>query len=248
MSRSYKTTGIVIGRRDLGEADRLVVLITSEHGKLKAVVRGARKAKSRLAGHVELFARTELVLAQGKSLDVVTGARLLSFPHGLLERPEALSFAYIAASALDRLVPEAVEAPRIYALMEEALEAASALDGYLPVIELAFKLRLADAMGYRPELSACQECHTNSPDVSYRFDPERGGIACEHHAGITARSITLSQIKLWRLVLTHHMAKIGELGGAVEAARETLPLVNEFFEQHIGYRFETGLLAPGHTA
>lgn len=243
MSRSYKTTGIVIGRRDLGEADRLVALITPDYGKLRVVVRGARKAKSRLGGHVELFSKTDLVLASGKSLDVVTGARLVSFPHGLLDRPEALSLAYEMAKALDRLIEEHHEAHQIFALTDEALTAAADPKADLVVVELAFKLRLSDALGYRPELSHCMSCHQGSAEAGYRFEPVRGGLVCGECAGVGAKAVSIPQIKLWRLLLTHHISQVGELGGAGEAARETLPLANEFIEHHVNYRFGGGLLS-----
>ena len=61
----YPTPAIVIGRLNLGEADRILTLLTPDYGKLRVSIRGVRKIKSRLAGHVELFSQTRLMLAKG---------------------------------------------------------------------------------------------------------------------------------------------------------------------------------------
>lgn len=81
---SYQTTGLVIGRTNFGESDRIIRFITPDYGKISAVARGVRKIKSRLAGHLEPLGTVMLSLTTGRSnIDVITGARLLYYPHQL---------------------------------------------------------------------------------------------------------------------------------------------------------------------
>jgi hypothetical protein len=72
--RVYTTDAIVLKRLNLGEADRIVTLYTPEHGKLRAIAKGARRPASRLAGHLELFSLGALQLARGRELDVFEAA------------------------------------------------------------------------------------------------------------------------------------------------------------------------------
>ena len=81
---TYQTTGIVIGRTNFGEADRVLRVLTAERGKIGLMARGVRKIKSRSGGHLEPYGEVALSLAEGRgALDVVTGARLVWYPHRL---------------------------------------------------------------------------------------------------------------------------------------------------------------------
>src|ERR1700694_2435048 len=72
--RVYSTEAIVLRRTDYGEADRILTLFTPRQGKVRAIAKGARRTNSRPAGHRELFARTQSLLASGRELDIVTQA------------------------------------------------------------------------------------------------------------------------------------------------------------------------------
>src|SRR5262245_46708243 len=73
----YRTEAVVLRRQDLGEADRILTLFARAFGKTRVVAKGVRKPASRKAGHVELFMRVDLLLAQGRTLDVVSQAQML---------------------------------------------------------------------------------------------------------------------------------------------------------------------------
>ena len=70
----YSTEAITLRRTDFGEADRILTLFTPTYGKVHAIAKGARRTTSRLAGHLEPFTRTQLLLASGRDLDIVTQA------------------------------------------------------------------------------------------------------------------------------------------------------------------------------
>ncbi|MCA9879389.1 MAG: DNA repair protein RecO, partial [Thermomicrobiales bacterium] len=78
--RLYRCEAIVLSRVDFGEADRLLTVYSRQHGKLRVVAKGARRPLSRLGPHLEYFCRTQLMLARGRELDVVTGAETVN-PH-----------------------------------------------------------------------------------------------------------------------------------------------------------------------
>src|SRR4051812_3210815 len=162
--RIYVTDAIVLSRFELGEADRVLTLITPEYGKLKAIAKGVRRQKSRLGGSLEPFAELRVQLARGRTFDVVTQ---VSVGHAWLRLRDSLGSAatawYIAELA-DRSVEERDAAESLYALLRRAYEL---LDRGMAPDRVArwYEMRLAEELGVRPELERCVECdHTLEPD------------------------------------------------------------------------------------
>jgi len=235
---TYATRAIIIGRYNFGEADRVLVLLTPDRGIIRAVAKSVRKIKSRLAGHLELFSESDLMLAEGRSLDVVTAARL---QHHLAtgDDYERMRLAYLMAEMVNRLGGETQPYEGLFELVQTAFVelAAGRAD---PTLELWFKLRLLDRLGYRPELGSCMICGTADPQRSYHFNVELGGIVDQ---GCTAVSgsppFSHDAIKLWRLILAHPVARIRSIAAAPELATATLPICNAFYDYTFGKRFRS---------
>jgi DNA repair protein RecO (recombination protein O) len=233
---TYQTTGIVIGRTNFGEADRVVRFLTPGHGKVSAVAKGVRRIKSRAAGHLELFGEVNLMLASGRNLDVVTSARLIWYPHRLAVSYDTLGLAFAMAIVIDRLSEPGQASYKVYEVLREAIHALDQ-NGRNSLLELWFKLRLLNSLGYRPELSGCMVCGRHDPALEYRFDPALGGISCAADATSTATPISLEAVKLWRLLSDYPYATVSQIPGAPELATATLSLCNEFYEHQLGHSF-----------
>jgi DNA repair protein RecO (recombination protein O) len=234
---TYQTTGIVIGRTNFGEADRIIRLLTPEHGKLSAVAKGVRKIKSRLGGHLELFADAQLSLATSRNLDVITSARLRWYPHELTADYERVNLAYLFARLIDRTAQERTPQPELFSHLSEALRAVDS-GGSGPLTELWFKLRLLNLIGYRPELGQCLVCGTKT-SPGYAFDPPRGGLVCTNDASAASGPMSIEAVKLWRLLCDYSHATIARIAGAPALAAATLPLCDEFYEHHLGHTSRT---------
>jgi DNA repair protein RecO (recombination protein O) len=234
---SYQTKGIVIGRTNFGEADRVVRFITPDHGKVAAVAKGIRKIKSRSGGHLELFGEVNLMLIAGRSgLDTITSARLLWYPHTLVGDYDRLGLAFLIAKATDRLTEGGQPAPALYGVVREALGALdTGAGGKLP--ELWFKLRLLDTLGYRPELSGCIVCGESGETATYAFSTERGGIVCHADSSSIDTAMSPIQIKFWRLLCDYPYGTICHIADAESLAAATLHLCDGFYEHHIGQSF-----------
>ncbi len=181
----YRVEAIVLRHRDLGEADRILTLFTREHGKLRASVRGARKIKSRMGGHVEPLTHTSILLVRGRSLDTVTQAQSISaFPHvrdDLLGATRGLHMAELVERFSEENEPNA-------ALFAHLLDGLTKLNaGEDPeLIGRAFETGVLDLEGYRPVLDQCVSC--SSPfDHNERlsFGAGWGGVLCESCASET---------------------------------------------------------------
>src|SRR3972149_6061937 len=105
--RLYRTEAIVLRRADLGEADRLLTLLTPERGKLRVIAKGVRKIASRKSGHVELFNRVSLLMARGRGeLDIVSQAETIEASRPLRDDLLRSTYAHYAAELIERFAEE----------------------------------------------------------------------------------------------------------------------------------------------
>ncbi len=158
--RLYATEAIVLRRTDYGEADRLLTLITPEMGKLRVIAKGARKITSRKAGHIELFTRVRLMLARGRTFDIVTQAETIEAHRALREDLRRGGYAHYLGELVDQFTQEGSEDSAMYDLLANGLlwvcEAPDAA-----VAARCFEMRLLTIAGYRPQLFHC--ARTDAP-------------------------------------------------------------------------------------
>jgi len=174
--RIYRTEALILRRTNVGEADRILVLATPA-GKRRVIARGVRKTTSRLAGHLELFIHAHLLLARGRTLDIVTQSQVINDVRSLRADLSRLGRAYYAADLYDRFVQEDEENPGLFRLLSTTY---AALDGTRnpDLVLRAYELRLLHLVGYRPHLHRCAICHTLLTEQADRFSPAFGGVLC----------------------------------------------------------------------
>ena len=196
--RRYVTDAIVLSRFDLGEADRVLTLITPEHGKLKAIAKGIRRPTSRLGGSLEPFAELTVGLARGRTFDVVTEVRVGHAWLGLRDNLESAATAWYLAELADRSLEERHEAQALYALLHRAYELLDA--GMAPGrVARWYEMHLADELGQRPEVDRCVECDRMlEASEAFRWVPPLGGVVCSRCPGPPAdrARLTLEALKL----------------------------------------------------
>jgi DNA repair protein RecO (recombination protein O) len=120
----------VLRRQDFGEADRVLTLYSPTLGKVRAIAKGVRRPKSRLGGNVELFTHVNVLVAQGRNLDIVTQAQAVLPFHGIRDDLWKAAYASYAAELVDRFTEERLENRAIFELLLEVL---THLDG-IPVM------------------------------------------------------------------------------------------------------------------
>jgi DNA repair protein RecO (recombination protein O) len=153
-TRSYSTQAIVLRRNDYGEADRLVTILRPDMGKQRVLAKGARKITSRKAGHIELFTRTQLLLAKGRNFDLITQAELIEPYRKLRDDMNRGRFAHYLCELVEQFAPEDSEGAALYDLLAEGLMwLCEATDPALAT--RYFEMRLLTLEGYRPDLFKC---------------------------------------------------------------------------------------------
>ncbi len=186
-ARLYRVQGIVLGRRDQGEADRIVILLTAE-GRLDLLAKGVRKPRSRKAGHLELFSCSDVLVSRVKgSWDIVSQAEALTVRPCLQEDLQRGTYArYVAELVLRSFAEEGNEA--LYALVTEALNLLER-EGDVERVARWYEQQLLLLAGFRPEWEHCVgeregvSCERRlrprpSDSQPYGLDLERGGALC----------------------------------------------------------------------
>ncbi len=178
MPGPVKTQAVVLRSLRYGEADRILHLYTPQRGKVGAIAKGVRRARSRFGGRLEPFFRLDLVLHEGRSeLLTVTAAETVNGHPRLREHATALDTAARACDAVARLFDTTEPHPGVYNLLcnELALlDADPARGGHAN--QLAFRLKLLLAAGLAPQLSACAACGEREHLTG--FSGAAGGVVC----------------------------------------------------------------------
>ena len=196
----YRDTGVVLRTYKLGEADRIVVLMTAEHGKVRAVAKGVRKTKSRFGGRLEPMSHVSLLLYEGRELDVVSQAESLDHFRALHEDLSRLTRGIALLEAVDQVAQEREPNLRLYQMLLGALRALTTADS--PLLVGAFYWKLLAAEGLHPELDGCVAC--GSPEPLVAFDLDQGGVLCRTCR--RGRPISAGALELLRRVLGGDLA------------------------------------------
>jgi DNA repair protein RecO (recombination protein O) len=220
---TFRTEAIVLRRRDFGEADRLLTLFTPDAGKIRAIAKGIRKPRSRKAGHLELYTRSNLLLARGRGLDIITQAVTVDAYRPLREDLLRSTYGSYFIELLDRFTPDEAENKPLYDLLAQALGwLAEARD--LALTARYYELQLLGMAGYQLELFYCVVKGEKVAAEDQYFSPADGGVVCpacgETRQG--AFRISLNALKVLRHMIRSPYAAVQELAlsGASHAELE----------------------------
>ncbi len=239
--RVYRTPAVILKRMDLGEADRIVTLFSRDEGKIRAVARGVRRTTSRSAGHLEPFTLSDVLLAVGRELDVISQVETLESFREIREDLELTTHAYYLTEVVDLLTEDRNENRAVYEALLEGLRALRQTSD-IHLLLVAFHLRLLDALGYRPELRECVTCRVGIEPDRNHFSAVLGGVICPTCGARepTARAIGTSALKLLRFVqLTQGQRSVNV---PPHICREAEALLRDYAEHIVERRMRTPAL------
>jgi DNA repair protein RecO len=202
-----RTRAIVLRRTNYGEADRILQLLTPE-GRRSVMARGVRREKSKLAGGIELFAVSDIVINSGKGeLGILTSARLVQFYRHILEDYDRLQFGYEAVKRVASAT-ESVDEPEWFDVLQEVLAGLDVHALSRQLVEAWFYLRYAALLGR--ELSLVNDIAGNriSAEFRYAYDVGEQGLRQSVNGELTA-----DHIKFLRLMNSKSLKILGQIGG-----------------------------------
>lgn len=242
MSELYRDVGVVLRTYKLRESDRIVVIHTLDHGKVRAVAKGVRRTTSKFGSRLEPMSHVRLLLVRGRELDIVSQAESVEPLAPLLSGLDRASQAMAAIEAVDQLSIEREPDPRLYHMLVGVLRTIASTPSPLNVA--AFYWKLLAAAGVGPELDVCVRCGEGGPDTALvAFDAHEGGVVCRScRSGV---SISPGALELMRDILG------GRLRDAL--AQPESPLTHEVgslatrsFEHHVERRLRAIAMFERH--
>ena len=215
---SYAIEAIVLKRIDLGEADRILTIFTPHKGKFHAIAKGIRRPVSKKSGHLELLSHSQLQVALGRNLDIITQAEVReNFLH-LRDDLWHMTCGLYLAELVDRFIEENIPHTEVYNLMLELLRSieADVLDlqerkqkGTLVpgqehvrtyLLLRYFEIHLLSNTGYEPSLRNCAHCTSELRPVENGFSPSLGGALCPQCSRFWTRTLSVNALKVLRLL------------------------------------------------
>jgi len=184
----YRDDAVVLRTHKLGEADRIVVLFTEGHGKVRAVAKGVRKTKSRFGGRLEPGSNIRLLLYEGREhplggegsggrLDTITQAETIESHRSIHDDLGRLADAMALLEAVDQVSQERESDARLYRMLQGALRTLA--ERRAPLLVAGFYWKLLALEGMAPQLDACIRCQApieEAPPVG--LDLAQGGVVC----------------------------------------------------------------------
>ena len=252
---SYSTEAIVLKRSDLGEADRILTLFTPSKGKYHAIAKGTRRPISKMAGHLDLLCRSQLQLALGRNLDIVTQAEgrenFLHLRHDLWH----MTCGFYLAELVDRFLEDRVQHYDIYTLLLETLrymdadanaaqQQRQANDGGAPLTPQQeegktrlllryFELRLLTAIGYEPALQTCAHCSAEIRPEENGFRASLGGILCPQCSRYWERRLSLDALKVLRYMQRSTWKDVSRLRPGARLHAELEAVMHDLLRYHL---------------
>jgi len=226
--------GIVLRSFPFGEADRVVVILSPNHGKLRTVAKGIRKTKSRFGGRLEPFTHVDLVLYEGRNLSTITQVSVIeTFAH-VRDDLDLVMAAGTMVEAVDAVASEEEPSLRLFLLLQRGLRALNRGVASRDLVT-AFLLKLAEVIGLAPALDSCASCGRHAE--SLRFSFAAGGALCDNCR-------TEGAVRL-RPGLTDYLAVLAgaDLGDLPEPdpefSGEAMGIARRFVEYHLERRLSS---------
>ncbi|HZB40719.1 MAG TPA: DNA repair protein RecO [Ilumatobacter sp.] len=236
----YRDEGIVLRTYKLAESDRIVVMMTAAHGKVRAVAKGVRKTKSKFGARLEPMSHVRLLLYRGRELDIVSQAESIEPLAPLLSSLDRASQGIAAIEAVDQLALEREPNPRLYRMAVGVLRTIAARPSPLNVS--AFYWKLLAAEGLEPQLDTCVRCG-RQPEEFVSFDVNEGGVHCRDCR--TGTSISPAALAIMRDILGGRLNEALALAES-PATHEVSTLATRALEHHIERRLKAVAMFEHH--
>ncbi|MDO5535194.1 MAG: DNA repair protein RecO [Propionibacteriaceae bacterium] len=243
---TYRDEGVVLRTHNLGEADRIITVLSRRHGKVRAVARGVRRTSSKWGARLEPFSHVDLQFATGRTLDVITEAVTLhAWSEPLCTDYNRYTVGHVLLETADRLVSvENEPALHQYRLLAGALHAlvTGTSDGPRPstLVMDSYLLRAVATAGFAPSLDGCASCGTPGPHEA--FSPAAGGLVCPR-----CRPPGTAQVRPGTLALLSALLS-GDWPATRDADAPTMRQASGLVAAFVAWHLERGLRTIEHVS
>jgi DNA repair protein RecO (recombination protein O) len=240
----YKEQGVVLRAVKLGEADKIVTVMTQGSGKVRAVAKGIRKTTSRFGARLEPFTHVSLMAYRGRgALDTVTQAEIIAHHRPIREDLGLFAAGETMLEATDKVAEEHERNVKLFLLLLGGLRALAVRPGDPVAVAESFLLKLLSLSGFHPSLTACAACGTPGPT---RFSTAQGGAVCSACADHDAEPVAPETLAALAGLATADLTKAGDHRAEPSTRRQARALLAGFTEYHLERRIRSlPMLAGG---
>lgn len=231
----FRDHGVVLRTYRLGEADRIVVLLTEDHGKVRAVAKGVRRTNSKFGGRLEPMSHVSLLLWQGRSdLDIVNQAEVIGAHRFVRQDLRRVTAGLALLEVVDRLAQERHADRRLYQMLVGALAVLDDPARDPAMVPAAFFLKALVIEGAGPVVTGCASCGATEPQSELvAFDLLEGGMLCRRCR--RGRPVSPAALGVLRQVLGGSLGSV-LAGEAPSCVDELTALATEAMEAHLDHR------------
>ena len=243
---TYKAKGIVLNSFKLGEADKIVILFAGSCGKIRAVAKGARKTKSKFGGTLEPFTVADLLLYEGRSLDIIQQTDIIMSFKEIRSDLEKVKYGSVMLELIDKVAQEGEESHDVFSLLLAALQCLKDADGGYQTLLTIFQLKLMAVIGYKPHLAQCPACSGPLPERAkqYLFSLKYGGMLCDACRGKDPDAVAVSAPTREHIenALDTPLARWRELDFSTENVKGIARLTELFVAYHLEHKLKSARL------
>ncbi len=184
---TFSTRAIILKRYKIGEADRLLLAFTEEIGKILVVAKATRKVESKLAGHIEPYALTNLEIQPGKGeFYHLTGAQNLANFLDIDLNISAVRHLEILGEVIDLTLGDAEANPKAFSKLVDGITAVRQNPANSHLISIEYLVKILECIGFKPELQICSICQNQVLDMQNGWSSLNGGIVCHNCCAVRA--------------------------------------------------------------
>ena len=236
---TYQADAIVLRRLDYGDADRILTLLTREHGKLAAIAKGARRSKARNGSSLDLFGRSRMMLAKGRNLDVVAQVERRGDVRHIAGDLRRTAYACLVSEIADKVLEDRHPVDDVFELVAGTLDRLNDVNRSARVDAAWFVMRMLDLLGYQPQLFDCAGCSQPLPEADAWFSPLLGGVLCSRCGAHdqAGSPVSVNSLKVLRVMASDQ----GELFDRLRLPAPVLEQVEQALQAQLEYHLDRRL-------
>ena len=227
--RSYKTDAMILGQRKFGEADKLITILTRDHGKKIVIAKRILRNTSPLIYHLDSMNFSNLLIARGKNLDIVVQANVINSFESIRTSYGKLSQAMYLLELVDKFTVENSDNRNVFDNLVTTLNRINQNEDLLINVRL-FELGLLKSTGFLPEFNNCLECLKKIDSSNVRMNYSKGGIFCVNCSNNDVQNVIIlpTSIKVIRAMLFEKYEIIKNIKMNKEIHQDIESILNKF--------------------
>ncbi len=235
----YKTYGIVLGHRDLGEADKILTIFSPNHGKLHAVAKGVRRPRNRLIGGTQLFSFSDFLIMKGRNLDVISQCELKESFHEIRSNLERMAYGSFFAEMIRATTPIEEKNSELFRFFLKTLYVLTNWTCY-ETLSRIFEIKLMAIQGFTPQISQCAACGSKLTD-EMKFSPALGGVICKKCFDKDREAVIIDKNTLYtmHIMLKKTYEALANLNISCKINTQLKKSLHLFIQNQLDYKFKT---------